>query len=243
MLYKKDKLIRETAEKRLNAIRDFTELGSGFKIAIRDLEIRGAGNLLGERQSGHMELIGYDLYCKLLNDAIREKRGFDTAEDLETSVDITVDAYIPDSYIMNEYQKIDIYKRIASITSQDEKNEMTDELTDRFGILPESVINLLDVALIRALAREVFITEIREVPGAVRLTVYEKANYDVSKLPGFITSFNGLLAFKNTEKPYFILAFGKGKKPEGRMFLALIRDFLTRIKEELVMGKEAEKTP
>ncbi len=234
MLYKKDKLIKEVAEKRLRAIRDFTELGSGFKIAIRDLEIRGAGNLLGERQSGHMELIGYDLYCKLLNEAIKEKQGFDTKDDLETGVDINVDAYIPDSYIMNEYQKIDIYKRIASITSQDEKNEMTDELTDRFGILPESVINLLEVACMRAIAREAFITDIKEEQRDIKFTVYEKADYDVSKLPGFIASFNGRLSLRNTEKPYFVYAFEKGRTYTGKELIRMILDFLERIKTGIV---------
>ncbi|MCR5733566.1 MAG: transcription-repair coupling factor [Lachnospiraceae bacterium] len=235
MLYKKDKLIKEVAEKRLKAIRDFTELGSGFKIAIRDLEIRGAGNLLGERQSGHMELIGYDLYCKLLNEAIKEKQGFDTVEDLDTSVDLNVDAYIPDSYIMNEYQKIDIYKRIASITSVDEKNEMTDELNDRFGILPESVLNLLEVAYMRALAKEVFITDIKEEPRDIKLSVYEKADYDVAKLPQFIASFGGRLTLKNTEKPYFIYAFEKGKTYENEKLIGFIRDFLIRVKNEILI--------
>ena len=119
---KKDKLLKEVAEKRLQAIRDFTELGSGFKIAMRDLEIRGAGNLLGERQSGHMEAVGYDLYCKMLNEAIRNRKGEEAPVDNEVSVDINVDAYIPDSYIMNENQKIDIYKRIAAIDSEGRMN-------------------------------------------------------------------------------------------------------------------------
>ena len=119
-MYRRDKVIKEVAEKRLSAIREFTELGSGYKISLKDLEIRGAGNVLGSSQSGHMEEIGYDLYVKLLNQAIKSKMGDKVEEDFDTSVDLPVDAYIPDEYVRNEYLKLELYKRISHIESEDD---------------------------------------------------------------------------------------------------------------------------
>ncbi len=145
-MYKRDKMLKEVAEKRLAAIKEYTELGSGFKIAMRDLEIRGAGSLLGERQHGHMEAVGYDLYCKMLNEAVKEAKGIAVEESFDTSIDIVIDAYIPMGYIPNELQKLDIYKRIADIETQGETEEMTEELIDRFGDPPKSVENLLYIA-------------------------------------------------------------------------------------------------
>ena len=131
LLYKKDKSIQDDALKRLKAIKEFTELGSGIKVAMRDLEIRGAGNLLGEAQSGHMEAVGYDLYCKMLNDAVRHLKGeTDVSEEFETEIDINVNAYIPNTYIKSEYQKLDMYKRIAAIENIEEYSEMQEELID-----------------------------------------------------------------------------------------------------------------
>ena len=128
LLYRRDKLLKEVAEKRLAAIREFTDLGSGFKIAMRDLEIRGAGNLLGAEQHGHMEAVGYDLYCKMLNEAVKQLKGGVEEEIYTTVMDLDVDAYIPDSYIPNEYQKLDIYKRIAGIEDEEEMDDMLEEL-------------------------------------------------------------------------------------------------------------------
>ena len=149
LMYKRDKVLREVAEKRLAAIREFTDLGSGFKIAMRDLEIRGAGNLLGERQHGHMEAVGYDLYCKMLNEAVKHLKGEGEEEDFSTTVELEVDAYIPGSYIVNEQQKLDIYKRIAAVETESESEDMKGELLDRFGEVPKSVDNLLRIALLR----------------------------------------------------------------------------------------------
>lgn len=143
LLYQRDKLLKEVAEKRLSAIREFTDLGSGIKIAMRDLEIRGAGNLLGEAQSGHMEAVGYDLYCKMLNEAVRQLKGGPEAETFTTLIDLNVDAYIPEYYIKNEYQKLDIYKRIAAIESEEELEDMTEELIDRFGDIPKKCSSFL----------------------------------------------------------------------------------------------------
>ena len=154
LMYRRDKMLKEIAEKRLAAIKEYTELGSGFKIAMRDLEIRGAGNLLGAEQHGHMEAVGYDLYCKMLNEAVKEAKGMDVAESFDTSIDIDIDAYIPMGYIPNEMQKLDIYKRIAGIETADESEEMLEELIDRFGDPPKSVENLLYIARVKSEAKD-----------------------------------------------------------------------------------------
>ncbi|MBR2274510.1 MAG: transcription-repair coupling factor [Lachnospiraceae bacterium] len=240
MLYRKDKILREVAEKRLKAIREFTELGSGYKIAMQDLEIRGAGNILGERQSGHMEAIGYDLYCRMLNEAIRKKKGVEVAESFDTSVELNADAYIPDSYIMNEYQKLDIYKRIAAIDSPEEREEMRAELTDRFGPLPASVINLIDIAYMRLLAKEVFITEIKGEERAVKLSIYENASYAPEKIAPFIASYKGLLILKTVAKPYFIYSFMKGTVLEGSRLIRYVTELLESMRE-LVNRQESEE--
>ena len=163
LLYRKDKLLKEIAEKRLAAIREFTDLGSGFKIAMRDLEIRGAGNLLGAEQHGHMEAVGYDMYCKMLNEAVKHLKGELSEEDtFTTALDVNVDAYIPDSYIPNEYHKLDIYKRIAAIESEEEMDDMIEELIDRFGDIPKKVELLLEVARLKNLAHQAYVTEVTQ---------------------------------------------------------------------------------
>ena len=133
LMYRRNKMLKEVAEKRLSAIREFSDLGSGFKIAMKDLEIRGAGNLLGEQQHGHMEAVGYDLYCKMLNEAVKSAKGETVEESFDTSIDIELDAYIPNGYIAIEYQKRDIYTRIAALDNEEEKDELLDELIDPFG--------------------------------------------------------------------------------------------------------------
>ena len=153
-------MLTEVAEKRLGAIRDFTELGSGVKIAMRDLEIRGTGNLLGAAQSGHMEAVGYDLYCKMLNEAIAVLKGQKPKEDFETKIDLSVDAFVPPAYIKNEALKMDVYKRIAGIETVEEYEDMQDELVDRFGDIPTQVENLMQAVLLKAKAHKVYITEI-----------------------------------------------------------------------------------
>lgn len=237
LMYRKDKLLNETAEKRLAAIRDFTELGSGFKIAMRDLEIRGAGNILGNRQSGHMAAVGYDLYCKMLNEAVNEKKGIKAEAGFDVTVDLDVDAYIPDKYIANEYQKLDIYKRISAIDSLSEKEDMIDELTDRFGSLPKSVINLLDIAYLKCLCREGYITEVKGSNGIVTLYMFENAKYDVNKIGQFVSSYRGNLALKATAKPYFIYRMPRGQAG-GEAQLEKMIVFLKEIKEKIVSDTE-----
>lgn len=204
LMYKRDKLLKEIAEKRLQAIREFTELGSGFKIAMKDLEIRGAGNILGAEQHGHMEAIGYDLYCKMLNEAVMFMKGeIEEEEEYETSVDMDIDAYIPASYIKNEYQKLGIYKKIACISNEEEYMDMQDELTDRFGDIPKTVDNLMNIALIKALAHELYITDILGGKKGFKLVMYPKANIVAQNIPELLNKYNRKLKFVTDAKPYF----------------------------------------
>lgn len=204
LMYRRDKMLKEIAEKRLHAIKEFTELGSGFKIAMRDLEIRGAGNLLGAEQSGHMEAVGYDLYCKMLNDAIRTLKGDTVEEDeFETTVDMDFDAYIPATYIKNEVQKLDIYKRIADIENEEEMMDMQEELVDRFGDMPAAVNNLLNIALIKSLCHDAFITALSHKNYEVKLTMYPKAKLAAHKIPELITKYKGSLKFLPQTNPCF----------------------------------------
>lgn len=191
LMYRRDRELRETAEKRLAAIREFTELGSGFKIAMRDLEIRGAGNLLGAEQSGNMTAVGYDLYCKLLNEAVRSmKLGENDEETWDTTIDMDIDAFIPSTYIRNELQKLDMYKRIANIDSKEALVDMQEELIDRYGDIPASVNNLLEVALLKSRAHDVFVTGLTQKRREVRLVMYAKAKLDVARLPELLGKFD-----------------------------------------------------
>ena len=205
LMYRKNVMLKETAEKRLAAIREYTDLGSGFKIAMRDLELRGAGNLLGAQQHGHMNAVGYDLYCKMLNEAVKEAKGIHTMEDFETSVDLNVDAYIPDSYISNEFQKLDIYKRIAGIETQQDYDDMLEELLDRFGEPGKAVLNLLAIAKLKAIAHQGYVTEIKQTGKIVRFTLYEKARLNTEGFPALMQKYRRGLQFKNEQEPKFIL--------------------------------------
>lgn len=167
-IYTKDKILTEVAEKRLKALKDFTELGSGFKIAMRDLEIRGAGNMMGSSQHGHMANIGYDLYCRMLEDTIKLIKGEIENEPIETSVDIKVDAFIPSSYITDEIQKIEVYKKIAAIENINDFMEIKSELEDRYSSIPDSVYNLMDIAYIKSLCKGLYIEDIKEIAKELR---------------------------------------------------------------------------
>ena len=206
LLYRKDKLLKEIAEKRLAAIREFTDLGSGFKIAMRDLEIRGAGNLLGAEQHGHMEAVGYDMYCKMLNEAVKHLKGELSEEDtFTTALDVNVDAYIPDSYIPNEYHKLDIYKRIAAIESEEEMDDMIEELIDRFGDIPKKVELLLEVARLKNLAHQAYVTEVTQKGVTYTFRMYEKAKIHVERIPDLLKQFPEDLSFKaDISDPKFI---------------------------------------
>ena len=232
LLYKRDKMLKEVAEKRLSAIREFTDLGSGIKIAMRDLEIRGAGNLLGAEQHGHMEAVGYDLYCKMLNEAVRYLKGESEEEDYTTTIDLNVDAYIPDSYIPNEYQKLDIYKRIAAIESEEEMEDMTEELIDRFGDIPKKVEKLLEVAALKAEAHKAYITAVEQKGEKYTFTMYEKAKVNPVKIPALIEKYKGELVLKtDMQAPCFVYQkLGTSRKKKQISSVDVVKNMLNEIK-------------
>lgn len=161
LLYRRDKMITEVAQKRLSAIGEMTDLGSGYRLAMKDLEIRGAGTMLGKTQHGHMAAVGFEMYTRMLNEAVARQKGIEVPEHFETSIDIVVDAYLPDSYVQKESQKLDLYKRIASIATISELKDMEDELLDRYGPIPLPAKNLLNIAIIKAMAHRFGIYEIK----------------------------------------------------------------------------------
>ena len=204
LLYRKDKLLSEESSKRLKAIKEFTELGSGIKIALRDLEIRGAGSVLGESQHGHMQAIGYDMYCKLLNRAIGALKGEESYKtEYETSIELESDAYIPESYIGDEEQKLDIYKRIASISSKEEYIEMQDELIDRFGEIPRAVENLLKAARLKNLAHNVYITDVVVNTKGIRLSMSDTARIEVDDIEKILKMYEPDLSINTKDNPKF----------------------------------------
>jgi transcription-repair coupling factor (superfamily II helicase) len=236
LMYKRDKMLKEIAEKRLHAIKEFTELGSGFKIAMRDLEIRGAGNLLGEEQSGHMEAVGYDLYCKMLNEAVRSMKGEDSLEEtFETTVDMDMDAFIPATYIKNEVQKLDIYKRIADIENEEEMMDMQEELVDRFGDMPSAVNNLLNIALLKAMCHNVYMVGLVHKEQEIKLMMYPKAKLAVERIPELIAKHNNLLKLIPQANPYFI--YKLPTNPKGKTDNLAVFDHLRRLLEDFKLLK------
>ena len=223
LLYRRDKLLKEVAEKRLAAIREFTDLGSGIKIAMRDLEIRGAGNLLGEAQSGHMEAVGYDMYCKMLNEAVLKLKGEGEEESFTTTIDLNIDAYIPDSYIKNEYQKLDIYKRIAAVSNEEEMDDMTEELIDRFGDPPAAVKGLIDVALLRNLAGSLGITEVKQQND--HLLLY-KSKIDMAQMARLTGAMKGRVLLSAGSRPYISVKIPSALEP-----LTVLEDTLKLMQE------------
>lgn len=231
LLYRRDKLLKEVAEKRLSAIREFTDLGSGFKIAMRDLEIRGAGNLLGEAQHGHMEAVGYDLYCKMLNEAVKSLKGELDEESYLTIIDLNVDAYIPAKYIPNEYQKLDIYKRIAGIENEEEMDDMIEELIDRFGDIPKKVQQLLNIAHLKALAHSAYVISVEQKGEEYKITMYERAKVNPQKIPELLERYKGNLTFKVESNPYFLYhKKGRNAKEKDEQVLEFVKNLLNEIK-------------
>ncbi len=235
LMYKRDKMLKEIAEKRLSAIKEFTELGSGFKIAMRDLEIRGAGNLLGAKQHGHMQAVGYDLYCKMLNESVKSLKGISLAEDFSTSVDIDVDAFIPPAYIVNEVQKLDIYKRIAGIENMGERDDMREELLDRFGEIPAPVENLLRIAMIRVNAHKLYMTEVKGKNGEIRFTLKADANITPEGIPKVLKR-HEKLSFSAKGTPFFLFRYKKCGMVErdAQMLLSFTEDLLFSMGKELI---------
>jgi transcription-repair coupling factor (superfamily II helicase) len=203
LMYRRNRMLKEVAEQRLAAIREFTDLGSGFRIAMRDLEIRGAGAVLGDAQSGHMAEVGYDLYCKMLDAAVRKAKGMAVQEERHTAVNLPVDAFIPESYILNEEQKLEIYKKIAAVASAEDCDDVRDEMRDRFGEkIPEPAENLLRVSLIRSTAQKMEICDISGSAGStagsplrIRFTLEPGARVNVGNIPVLLRRYQKSLRF------------------------------------------------
>lgn len=213
LMYKRDKVLKEVAEKRLQAIKEFTDLGSGFKIAVRDLEIRGAGNLLGAEQSGHMDSVGYDMYCQMLNEAIKECKGeLKPSEEFETQVDLDVDAFIPAKYIKNETQKLDVYKRVANVETEEDVSDIRDEMVDRFGDIPFELDNLIRIAYMKALFHKGYVTSIKQNGDSVVLNIFPRAKIKVEEIPTLVGEYAGRLKFSAGTTPYFVLNINSIKK-------------------------------
>ena len=226
LMYQRDRLIKETAEKRLKAIREFTDLGSGYKISMRDLEIRGAGNLLGQEQSGNIEAVGYDLYCKMLGNAIKKLSGKGELADFTTSIDLPLDANIPENYVKNEYLKLDLYKRISKIESQEGADAILEEVKDRFGDAPKAFLRLLSVACVKALAHQAYITDVKYIDGELSFKLWQDAPLKVDSLDTFMKSFNGDLRFVGGPQGGFRL---KAKTKEQDELLEIASDALERM--------------
>lgn len=203
--YKKDKVVAEIAEKRLQAIKEFTELGSGFKIAMRDMEIRGAGNLLGPEQHGHMETVGYDMYCRLLDEAVKELKGEPVHKNAaEVTIDINVSAYIEDSYINAEARKIEMYKKIASIQDQQDVLDIVDELADRYGDIPAPVNNLITIAYIKALAGSLGFSAVQEKNEAIIFQIGNMHNINIETIGKVAAKYKRQLLFNAGANPYLL---------------------------------------
>ncbi|MDD3750855.1 MAG: transcription-repair coupling factor, partial [Tissierellia bacterium] len=200
LTYEKDKMLSEVADKRLKAIKEFTEFGSGFKIAMRDLEIRGSGNILGSEQHGHMLAVGYDLYVKFLGRAVKEIQGKHLKEDIETSVDLNVDGYIPSSFIENEEQKIEIYKKIAAADNKNDIFEITEEIIDRFGNVPVQVDNLLKISYIKSLSKTLRVKSLTQAGNTVNI---EMTKDDLSQdiIEFLIKNYYKKISFVGTNEP------------------------------------------
>ncbi|ONI44766.1 transcription-repair coupling factor [Candidatus Epulonipiscioides gigas] len=232
LLYQKDKTLSEIAEKRLNAIKQFTQLGAGFKIAMRDLEIRGAGDLLGASQSGHMEKIGYELYSKMLKEAIQIEQGAILKEKIETTVEIKINAFIPNNYIKDEIQKLDIYKKIASIQNEEDYHNVIEEITDRYGDIPTTVLNLLDIAIIKALANEQEISLISQNIHILMLKFSHKAKGKSLSLLAKKYSHNMKVNIDKEVKILFDM-----KEIHQKDYLNFIKNVLFTIKEQEINNR------
>lgn len=229
--YKKDKVLTEVAEKRLKAIKDFTELGSGFKIALRDLEIRGAGNMMGSAQHGHMSAVGYDLYCRMLEETIKGIKGDIGEEKVETTVELKLDAYIPGTYIQDETQKIEVYKKIAAISSKEDLMDIQEEIEDRFSDIPISVYNLMNISYLRTVAGTVGIEEIKE-KGDEILFKFDSANRIKEELVfGINKKYRNQLKFKISDKPMLAYRISQVKKDNILIKLLEILEYMKSMVE------------
>ena len=208
--YRRNKLLSEASEKRLKAIKEFTEFGSGFKIALRDLEIRGAGNILGPEQHGHMEAVGYEMYCKLLEETVKEMQGEAVLEEVDTQIDLNVTAYIPDTYIENINQKIEAYQDIANISDENEILDIIDALIDRYGEVPKECVNLLEIARIKIYARALKVLAIKQT-GKNVVIKFSSEEFIMDKVQVLIDLYKGDLMFSTGVTPYLTLKLQSDK--------------------------------
>ncbi len=212
--YQKDKVLTEIAAKRLNAMREFTQFGSGFRIALRDLEIRGAGSILGGRQHGHMEAVGYDMYLKLLSEAVAEEKGEKPERIPECLIDIQIDAHIPEKYISSLNQRIDIYRKIMLVNNDEDKADLIDELIDRYGEPPKSVLGLIEVSLLRNKAAHLGITEISQKNGSM----YFYTEYmETQQIAALSKIYKGSITFNGSGKSYISVTISPKSKPFDMM--------------------------
>ena len=237
LLYRGGRLLKEVAEKRLSAIRDYTELGSGVKISMRDLELRGSGNLLGAEQHGHMEAVGYELYAKLLGEAVSLERGESEKFRFDTTVDVSMDANIPAAYIPNESQKLEIYRRIAEISGQADYDDVLDELIDRFGDIPRPVDHLLKIALLKARAHRVYVTELAASPAQIRLTFLPQAPLEPELFIEMLRESHGKLRFKAAGDPTLTLTLKEGEAVSASALLMKVDELLTQLEQSLLEQK------
>ncbi len=241
IMYRKNRVPGEDAQKRLEAIRQFTELGSGIKIAMQDLEIRGAGAVLGNAQSGHMMLVGYDLYCKMLSEAVRKKKGDDTEEaDVDTLLDIRADAYIPDEYITNENLKLEIYKRISFLETDEDRENLSEELLDRFGEVPRQVESLMKVAILRARARRLYLLEVKGGKNELRFKFSPTAKIENAGLPDLLISMNGAMRFVQGESPVLLWHPLNTKEVEKKNVIEVLSSVLSEMEKYLLPEKKEE---
>ena len=229
LTYRQGKILTEEAGKRLTAIREYVEFGSGFKIAMRDLEIRGAGNLLGAEQSGYMMSVGYDMYLKLLNDAVLEQQGKAAEIRPECSADLTVAAYIPEHYIPQPKQRMDLYRRIAAIRSVEDSQDILDELLDRFGDPPRAVTALLEVALLRADAANVGICDISQKGNQLLFRFTDRVDPPSLLALCTMVSYKGRLLLHSGSQPYLSLYL---KEKENALQAASVLTENLRLKQE-----------
>ncbi|MFW6269659.1 MAG: transcription-repair coupling factor [Bacillota bacterium] len=221
LLYKKDKILSEVAEKRLKAIKEFTNLGSGFKIAMRDLEIRGAGNLLGPEQHGHIASIGFSLYCKLLENAVQELKG-KKEEEKEIEIDLELDAYIPEDYISDSEQKIEIYKKIKNVKTEEQVRDLIDELIDRFGDPPEVVMNLIEISRINVKSKSLGIKKINQEERMVNVHFRSMEEIDGEAIMELVNKYSGKIKIKSGNNP--VIGIKTGKDNPLNFILKIIRE-------------------
>jgi transcription-repair coupling factor (superfamily II helicase) len=217
--FKRGKVLTEISAKRLEAIREFTQFGSGFRIALRDLEIRGAGSILGGRQHGHMEAVGYDMYLKLLSEAIAEQKGETPPYSMEEClIDLHIDAHIPEDYIENLALRLDAYRKIACVRSKEDEEDLSAELTDRYGVPPESVYGLMRVALFRNMAGSIGVTEITQKSGVMMFYI---RSIGMERIQALVSSFKGRVTVNGSAKPFIAVKMREGDAP-AELMMAVI---------------------